>query len=230
MCDFNDDPSIIDELDNDNSSMEDIFDGVYNSINNINTLTNEEIKNKKGRRLKSVSYLSKAVHTKIIDDNIITKIKIRFSLSTMNLLNILYKDYCKVNNIKYLKSKPLLKRIHSSFAKKKYKESLIFMKNNTIKDLFNDILLGKFKKENKEYNKINISKLYEEGKAKDIIKIMNKKIIDMYNIYIGKKENHFSNIYSLDNDIQIISIKEEKEYIEKYKDISINLEDKLNIK
>ena len=91
----------------------------------------------------------------------------------------------------------------------------------TLRELFSSDLGNKFKKINKDYNKNNIDKLYQENKAKDIIELLNKTLEDVYEKYINKKIPEF-NLYS---DLKEIKEKENErnDYIDRYEKIALKL-------
>ena len=93
-----------------------------------------------------------------------------------------------------------------------------------MRQFFSSDLSGKHKKINKNYNRNNIDKLYEEDKEKDIIELMNKTLEEVYKIYISNKIPEF-NLY---NDLNEIKEKENEgnAYIDKFKKIALELIDK----
>jgi hypothetical protein len=79
-----------------------------------------------------------------------------------------------------------------------------------------------------DHNKINIQKLYEENKAKDVIAILNKPVKEMFNDYVLNKNMPGLN---LNDDLKELKIKMEKDndedidkYLFKYKNTALNLE------
>ena len=189
----------------------------------------KKVNKNKGRRKQSHPELYKedAVHTKFREDNVINKIKIYFINSTMSLINKKYSEY--------LKSKPskrLLQKIKPNYSKiyKKKETQEFFMKE--IKEIFSEELSGRCStfENKKNYNKIQIDTLIEKNKAKDVINLLNKRLEEMYEIYITNDKNKKIEGYHLENDMEQIKLKNGEDYAKMYKETAMNLLDIINNK
>ena len=153
-------------------------------------------------------------HKRDEKDNIITKIYRKY------LSNI----YHKLN--KKIKGNAKLKKINiSEFIKDIYNKKYNAMISKTVREIFSAELSKRFKKENKFHNLNIINKIYEDKKAnEELVEILNLKMCDMYNIYIGKsKEEKYSEFYGLEEDIETICRDEDENYKIKYKNIALKL-------
>ena len=83
------------------------------------------------------------------------------------------------------------------------------------------------RKDNIYYNRNIIKNIYQNKKQnKDLINFFNLKIIDVYNIYIGKqKEEKYCDFYGIEEDIKLISKDNEANYQKKYRKIALELID-----
>ena len=135
----------------------------------------------------------------------------------MNYLNNLYKNNPD-NNKRIVKR--FLRKIKTDFTKPLNNDKILEYFPKTLRQLYSSKLSDKFKI-NKDYNKNNIDKLYQENKAKDIIELMNKTLEDVYEKYINKKIPEF-NLY---NDLNEIKEKENEgnDYIDRYEKIALKL-------
>ena len=132
-------------------------------------------KRKCGRKKKDSD--EKGTHTKNYDDNIIAKIKTILMNSILDLLN---KSFIYFNP----DHKPFLK---FALEKNKYKSikkdiNLKLLKTK-IKDILNIEVSSKYTIKDKNYNKILIKKIYDEGKETNIIKILELTFGDLLNIF-----------------------------------------------
>jgi len=174
-------------------------------------------KNKIGRK-KLGEKTSEIKHGKTASDNIKSKIIRRFIQSNMNYLNNLYKNNPD-NNKRIVKI--FLRKIRTDFTKPLNNDKILEYFSKTLRQFYSSNLSDKFKKINKDYNKNNIDKLYQENKAKDIIELLNKTLEDVYEKYINKKIPEF-NLY---NDLNEIKAKENEgnDYIDRYEKIALKL-------
>ena len=189
----------------------------------------KKVNKNKGRRKQSHPelYKDEAVHTKFREDNVINKIKIYFINSTMSLINKKYSEY--------LKSKPnkrLLQKIKPNYSKiyKKKETQEFFMKK--ISEVFSEELSGRCStfENKKNYNKIQIDTLIEKNKAKDVINLLNKRLEEMYEIYITNDNNKKIGGYHLENDLEQIKLKNGEDYAKMYRTTAMNLLDIINNK
>ena len=81
------------------------------------------------------------------------------------------------------------------------------------------------RKDNIYYNRNIIKNIFQNKKQnKDLINFFNLKIIDVYNIYIGKqKEEKYCDFYGIKEDIKLISKDNEANYQKKYRKIALEL-------
>ena len=188
------------------------------STNQKTKIFDIEKKNKKGRRKKVDNNRKEIKHGKTASDIIKQKIKTRFVKSTMNYLNDLYKKYPSNNK---RKAKIFLRKIKTDFTKNLKKDKILEYFSKTLRQFYSSNLGDKFKKINKNYNKDNIDKLYQENKANDIIELLNKTLEEVYEKYINKEIPEF-NLY---NDLKEIKEKENEgnDYIDRYQKIALKL-------
>jgi hypothetical protein len=152
----------------------------------------------------------------------------------MNFLNLLHSDYTGIKNSKFI----LL--IDSSFTRNINRKNNLEWFDKTIKDFFSNKISSKFKKIKLDENIINIREFYEKEKNNPIklIKIMELKIRDLYEIYIKEeKEEGFEELNNfnydkkqLENEMRQKKEDKIKEYLEKYEDFAKNLEQKFKNK
>jgi membrane-associated HD superfamily phosphohydrolase len=189
----------------------------------------KKVNKNKGRRKQSHPELYKedAVHTKFREDNIINKIKIYFINSTMSLINKKYSEYIKAKS-----SKRLLQKIKPNYSKiyKKKETQEFFMKE--VKEIFSEELSGRCStfEDKKNYNKIQIDTLIEKNKAKEVINLLNKRLEEIYEIYITNDPNKKIEGYHLENDLEQIKLKNGDDYAKMYKETAVNLLDIINNK
>lgn len=184
--------------------------------------------NKKiGRIKKNTIYVGK--HNRFCEDNIIRKIKGRFHEKCRIAINNEYKKYLINNtNIDLKKETDLLQRITPKVSRKIKKEENLKWLRSRIYQVFSEEVSVKCSLYKSDHNKINIQKLYEENKAKDVIDILNKPVKEMFNDYVLNKNMPGLN---LNDDLKELKIKMEKDndedidkYLFKYKNTALNLE------
>ena len=179
-----------------------------------------------GRRRKnnqSELYSTEPNHTKFREDNIVHKIKIYFTNSTMIYINNKYFEYVgKKSKKRFLGAiKPNFTKV---WTKKGNKEYLA----KKIRDIFEEKLSNKCKRYSRNHNQKQIQNLIKNNDAKEIIDILNTTVKDMYEKYIGKNDTIPG--YNLENDLKKIEQRNGKEYAEKYKNTALNLIEILNKK
>ena len=179
-----------------------------------------------GRRRKdnqSELYSTEPNHTKFREDNIIHKIKIYFTNSTMIYINNKYFEYVgKKSKKRFLGAiKPNFTKV---WTKKGNKEYL----SKKIRDIFEEKLSTKYKRYSRNHNQKQIQNLIKNNEAKEIIDILNTTVKDMYEKYIWKNDTIPG--YNLENDLKKIEQRNGKEYAEKYKITALNLIEILNKK
>lgn len=142
-------------------------------------------------------------HTKFSEDNIIRKIKRNFIDKCFNYINLTY-----IN----LKGRKLLYRISPKETIEISKEKNLKWFNLKLKDIFSYRLSNKCSTKEKDYNKKQIERIYNEG-IQEMIIIFETKVKDMFNDYINDvKREGFD---TLEDDVCMIKGKMEKEEDEK---------------
>ena len=170
---------------------------------------------KRGRRKFGTNISLKIKHDKNSSDNIRQKIKRRFIQSIKDYLNFLYNKYF---NLKKKRTDNFIKKIKTNFiSSDKYKNLEYF--SMTLREFLSSDLSDKHTKINKKYNKKNIDILIQKNEAKEIIKLLNKTLKEVYEIYINNEIPEFS----LAHDLNIIEKKFENYYMNRYKEIASKL-------
>ena len=176
----------------------------------------------KGRRKQGQTelYQTEATHNKFREDNIVNKIKIYFINSTMKLIN---KKYAEFLNDK--SNKRLLQKIKPNFTKVYNKKLNREYLAKTISEIFSEELSGRCStfQNKKNHNKEQIENLISKNKAKEVIKLLNKTLKQMYEIYISDNNDIKIPEYHLEYDLIQIEAKNGKEYAQEYKAKAMNL-------
>ena len=185
----------------------------------------KKIRNILGRRKLNQPQLYSygANHTKFGEDNIVRKIKIYFTNSTMKYINKKYIEFLGKKS-----KKRLLGRIKPNFTivwtKKENQEYLA----KKIRDIFSEKLSTKCRRFPNNYNQKQIAKILENGKAKEVINILNTSVQDMFEKYIS--QDNIIQGYNLKYDLEEIEKRNGKNYAIIYKSIALNLIEILNKK
>ena len=166
-----------------------------------------KIKPKNKRGLKPKKKNSTRNHIRNSKDNIITKILVYFSNSSIKTINLRIKKNMKKE----------LKKVKPFFKKEKYEPLYNYFMNKTFGEMLSKEISDKYKTEkNKKYNAEIIKKIYEENKDEELIELLNKKIEIIYKIYIGEiNEEKYNDFFNLKKDINELA-KKDKIYDEKY--------------
>ena len=168
-------------------------------------------------------------HGKSAKDNITTKVKTYFINRATKYVNQLYKLYRRKKGKKEI---ILLQKIEPKFSQAYTKEENQNFLNKKMKDIFSMKVSKKCSHYNEDYNMHQINKLYkEEQDAKEVIKIMNSTVKDLYLEFIN--ENQKIEGFNLDEDVKKIEEKykdNDENYAQKYRKIAIELIDILNAK
>ena len=157
-------------------------------------------------------------HDKNSGDNIILKIKRHIVEKTRKYINQKYEEYLSKEKTK--KNRPFLKKIipdsykiHSNTANKEFL-------NITLYQLFSTDISHKYNgKNSRDYNRKQISKLFEENKAKELIEIMKLTMKEIYELYISNEIEGFN----LESDLIEIEEKNGKDYRKKFQKKAENL-------
>ena len=166
-------------------------------------------------------------HWKASEDNIIRKAKIYFVNSVLRYINNQHKIYQEKKFNKKCHKK-LIQKIKPNFTKylKKINEQKFLSKK--ICEILKEKVSIKCSKHDSNYNKIQIEKIMKENELSEIIKFLNKTVIDAYEIYIGK--NNLIEDFNINDDLKKIEKKNGKEYAEIYKNIALELISKIKKK
>ena len=155
-------------------------------------------------------------HDKESKDNIVKKVIRNFLKNILKKLN---------NKIKHNEK---LKKIESNLIHYTYKDKYYYIISTTIREMLSEEISKRYiniRKDNIYYNRNIIKNIYQNKKQnKDLINFFNLKIIDVYNIYIGKqKEEKYCDFYGIEEDIKLISKDNEANYQKKYRKIALEL-------
>ena len=207
--------------------------GMENFITGLQTINTEKnkifnikkIPPNAGRRniTNSQSNLQPIKHGKNAEDNIVIKVKTYFIKSSMEYINNKYKEYLKsimkkVNK----KSSRFLQKIKPTFAKAFRKDNNKDYLNITMREIFSMDTSARCTTFSRDHNRKQIKKLYEENKATEVIKILNKTVEEMYLDYLSNNIDDFK----FENDVKLIAKQYENKddnYSEKFKSVGMNL-------
>ena len=177
---------------------------------------NIEKSKKRGRRKFGTNISSKIKHGKNSTDLIKQKIKRRFIESVKKYINNLYNRYF---NLKKRRTDNFIKKIKTNFTSLLAENKNLEYFSMTLRELLSSDLSGKYTKMDKKYNKKKIDILIQKNKVKEIIKLLNKTLKEVYEIYINNEIPEFS----LAHDLNIIEKKFGKYYMNRYKEIALKL-------
>ena len=180
---------------------------------------------KLGRHKKNC--IKKGKHDKFQNDNLIRKFKSHLSKNIFNYIN---SCFLINDNIKPEKHINVLKTLNSKTIKSISKKDNIKWLNMTLKEFFSQNISTKLCHFNLDYNEKLIDKIYKKDKEKKVIKELNKKIRDMWTVYISeRKDENYKGFKTLTDDIeQLKKNGENEEYLRKYKIISCQFENIFN--
>lgn len=198
-------------------------------------------------------YSSYRQHNKLSPDNIIRKLKRYFTHSLLDFVNKLYElelnDWELAQKVKEKKVRPKydkwLQIINSQIVTKIAKNENLNWFDTKIKDYLSSEISPKCKNYNKNYNKEQIDKLFQENKLKDLTKFLQETNVRfMFEIYAKDSDfgtrigGWYLKFLTLKNDIKQMMNEDINDFndnletnseIEKYstkiRDIAINLED-----
>ena len=180
---------------------------------------------KLGRHKKNCT--KKGKHDKFQNDNLIRKFKSHLSKNIFNYIN---SCFLINDNIKPEKQINVLKTLNSKTIKSISKKDNIKWLNMTLKEFFSQKISTKLCHFNLDYNEKLIDKIYKKDEEKKVIKELNKKIRDMWTVYISeRKDEDYKGFKTLTDDIeQLKKNGENEEYLRKYKIISCQFENIFN--
>ena len=188
-----------------------------------------KVNKKLGRLLKKLKSKFKAPHNKYSEDNIIRKIKVRFLVILLNYINYGYSKFMKTKG-KSKKAK-LLQRIGPEESKKISKADNMRWFSTKLKDLFSSALSQKCTLYNPDYNRKRINDIYKNNEALNVINILEKEMIDMYDLY--RNNVKIDGFITLEDDLKMLREKMEKKkdeedielYLSKYRNIAMKLDE-----
>ena len=175
-----------------------------------------KVNKKAGRMPKSKkSKKFKAPHNKNSEDNIIRKIKAWNQENIKNCINYKYSKYMETKGIS--KKVKLLQRISPHESRKISKADNMKWFSTKLKDLFSSNLSQKCSLYSSDYNKCRIEEIYKNNEAIDVINILEKDLIEMYNLY--RYNVKIEGFETLEDDLKYIRKKMEEENEEEEEDI-----------
>ena len=179
-------------------------------------------KRKRGRLEKNANPSYKLKHNKFSRDDVIQKVKRHFINRLLKYINIIHKGFKQKQNVKK-KVKPLLISINpEKYNFYNNKKNIEFL-NSTIEDLFSaEISIRNcnfLRKHSSDYNKKQMALLKKENKAKEVIKVLNSTVKEMYEKYIKNELDEFN----LEDDLIEVEKKDGEEYKNLYKEIAQEL-------
>ena len=182
--------------------------------------------NKRLGRLKKNSIIS-GKHSKLAEDNIIRKIKRRFLENLRIYINKEYKNY-RLEMNKITNRKNWLKKINPKFSRSIKRNENLKWFSLKVYEVFSDNLSSRYTSQNLDLNKRKIQNLFSLKESNKLKDILNTSIETLYSKYIDNEK--VRNFKTLEDDLKEIekqmtkSGQEDiKEYLNKYKDIAINL-------
>ena len=158
---------------------------------------------KRKDKLNSFPKDKKKTHGKFEKGNINQKIKIRFLKDGIIYSNELYEKYQKKKCSQFIK---MLRR--EEYQKPLSIEGMKNFLSLKLSKIFSGKVSGRCRKENENYNKVNIKKLMEKGEPKELVDFLNLTVQDAYTIYIreGKDKITEFNYQNFVNEIEIVEI------------------------
>ena len=178
-----------------------------------------KINKKIGRMLKTLKRKFKAAHNKYSEDNIIRKFKARFQDTLLNYINYKYSEFL-ISKGKSKKVK-LLQRINPAESRKISKADNLRWFSTKLKDLFSSDLSQKCTLYESDYNRKRIKDIYKNNEALNVIDILEKEVIDMYNLY--RNNVKIDGFTTLEEDLKTLREKMEKENEESEEEEDIEL-------
>jgi hypothetical protein len=192
-----------------------------------------KVNKKVGRMLKKLKKKLKAAHNKYSEDNIIRKFKARFQDILLNYINYEYSKFMETKG----KSKivKLLQRINPNESRKISKADNLRWFSTKLKDLFSSDLSQKCSLYDSNYNKCTIENLYKNNEALNVINILEKEVIDLYDLY--RNNVKIDGFTTLEDDLKLLREKMEKEneeeeeeedielYLSNYRNIAMKLDE-----
>ena len=180
---------------------------------------------KLGRLKKNSS--KKGKHDKFQRDNLIRRFKAHFFQNIYNYINISFKCNKENSDKKIIN---MFQKISSCDTKSISKSDNMKWFHSKIKTILSQKISSKIVSYDSNYNDILIQRVYKKNVEKNVIKILDKTIREMWLIYINDdKDKEFPGFNTLKDDInKFREIEESEEYIQQYIFISKNFENIFN--
>ena len=171
--------------------------------------------------------IKKGTHDKFKKDNLIRRFKAHFFQNIYNYINISFKCNIENNDKKIIN---MIQKISSYDTKSISKSDNMKWFHSKIKTILSQKLSSKIVCHDSNYNVKLIQRVYKKNVEKDVIKILEKTIREMWIIYINDdKDKEFPGFNTLKDDInKFREMNEPEEYIQRYIFISNNFENIFN--
>ena len=184
--------------------------------------------NKRLGRLKKNSNI-KGKHNKLAEDNIIRKIKGRFTENLRLYINEEYKNY-RTKKKKATNRKNWLRKINPKLSRTIKRTDNIKWFNLKLYELFSDNLSTKYTTHNIDSNKQKIKNFISLNESNRLKDILNTTIDGLYSRYISNQSiDEFKTLSDDLRDLEKLMKKSGQdninEYINKYENIALNLKD-----
>ena len=186
--------------------------------------------NKRLGRLRKNSKI-RGKHSKLAEDNIIRKIKRRFTESLRLYINEEYKNY-RAEIKKATNRKNWLRKINPKLSRTLKRTDNIKWFNLKLYELFSDDLSLKYSSHNIDSNKKKIKNFISLNESNRLKDILNTKIDELYSRYISNQS--IDEFRTLSDDLRDLERLMKKtgqdninEYLKKYENTALNLKDKL---
>ena len=144
-------------------------------------IVNPKLGRKRKDKLNSPGKDKKKTHDKFEKGNINQKIKVRFLKFAKEYSNELYEKYQKKKCRKFIKM--------IEYRKPSSKEEMKNFLSLKLSKIFSVKLSGRCRKEDKNYNIVNIKKLMEKEEPRELFDFLNLSVQDAYSIYIREGED-----------------------------------------
>ena len=165
-------------------------------------------------------------HDKFKRDNIIRRFRVHLMQSIYDYINNSF--IINKKSIKY--KQKILKQLSSNYIKSISKKDNINWFNSSIRNIFSQKITSKISRQDYDYNRRTISRIYEQNKEIDVINILDKTIREMWLVYINDDIERSNNGFAtIKDDINKFKEKGETEsYIKSYINVANNYENIFN--
>ena len=138
--------------------------------------------NKRGRIPKEAVNI-KGDHTKESPDNIERRVKVLFYDSTLKCTNEIIEAFNQSHNRN--EPYPKLKDIHSKIKKESSQKENLNLFDNNVRNMLSQKISPKFTTFSPDFNIKVIDRIYQEGKAKEVISFLDENVALLYRQFIG---------------------------------------------